>query len=93
MDFVGVHTSRYVQQVSDVLRAIARGQGAVRAAFCRPVKGRSQSASGGGERREGGGRRGRLQLRVTVGLHAQGGGGKELLGPRQVLTLLQGKHG
>ena len=68
----------WLQQVRDVLRACARGT--------RCGEGRVQSASG---KR---GRRG-VQLRVTVGLHAQGGGGKELLGLRQVLALLDGKHG
>ena len=35
----------------------------------------------------------RLQQQVAVGLGAQGGGGEELLGPRQVTTLLTGEHG
>ena len=34
-----------------------------------------------------------LQWRIAVGLRAQGRGGKELLGPRQVVTLLEGEHG
>ena len=39
-----------------------------------------QSSSGGA---------GRIQLRVAVGLRAQGGGGEEFLGPGQILALVK----
>ena len=59
-------------------RGARRGEGSV----VQASKGIGRSppqGEGRGERREGSG----LQLRVTVGKHAQGSGGKELLGSRQ----------
>ena len=59
------------------------GPGAVRAALCKPAKGRSQSSPGGG----GVG----LQQRVTVGPPREEVGGSSL-GPGEVLFLLERRH-
>ena len=56
------------------------GPRAVRAAQCKPAKGRSKSSPVEGE--EGG-----LQQRVAVGLPTHAGGGKKLVGPGEVLFL------
>ena len=71
-----MHTARYVEQIRDAFRATARragrGEGGVVQASKGPVPVRLKR----GWRR--------LQQRVALGLCAQGGG-KELLGSRQVM--------
>ena len=82
MELVGVNPTRYAEM--SVMRV--PGPRAVRAAQCKPAKAKGRSQSSPGEAGGGEGRGG-LQQRVAVGLPTQGGGGKKLLGPGEVLFL------